>query len=133
MFCHDGNGRYLIAKRSQNCRDEQGRWEPGGGGVKFGESIEDALRREIREEFLTEPEETMFLGFRDVHREQGGQLTHWVHLDFLVRVKPDAVKIGEPHKCDGIEWVTLSELSEYPEPLHSQFEPFLERWNERLI
>ena len=48
FFCHDGAGRVLMNKRSQNCRDEQGRWDFGGGGVEFGESITDALKREMK-------------------------------------------------------------------------------------
>lgn len=26
FFCHDGNGKILLHRRSQFCRDEQGRW-----------------------------------------------------------------------------------------------------------
>lgn len=35
-LCHDGKGRYLLAKRSVNCRDEHGVWDCGGGGLEFG-------------------------------------------------------------------------------------------------
>ena len=133
FFCHDGNGRWLIAKRSKNARDEHERWEPGGGGLKFGERIEDAIHREIKEEFCAAVLNHKFLGYRDVHRVQNGQQTHWLQLDFIVQIDPAKVRVGEPHKCDGIRWVTLGELDNYPEPLHSQFVPFLDRWREHLI
>lgn len=29
-YCHDGAGKFVMAKRSGNCRDEQGRWDIGG-------------------------------------------------------------------------------------------------------
>ena len=36
FLVHDGNGRILLQKRSKQCRDEQGRWDIGGGAVEFG-------------------------------------------------------------------------------------------------
>ena len=52
-FCHDGNGKFIMAKRSKNTRDEHGKWDIGGGGVEFGESVEKTLRKEIKEEYCT--------------------------------------------------------------------------------
>ncbi|MEK7613065.1 MAG: NUDIX domain-containing protein [Patescibacteria group bacterium] len=133
FFCHDGGGKYLISKRSKNCRDEQGRWDPGGGGVKFGEKIEDAVLREILEEYGTEVLDVEFLGFRDVFREQNGVQTHWVTFDFRVKVDSAEVKNMEPHKCDELRWVTIDEVSNYPEPVHSQFPFYLEKYRERFL
>jgi len=49
FYCHDGAGRFLMARRSANCRDEHGRWDIGGGGLEFGESVEETLKKEIKE------------------------------------------------------------------------------------
>jgi ADP-ribose pyrophosphatase YjhB (NUDIX family) len=46
-----------------NCRDEQGMWDGGGGGLKFGEKIEDAVVREIKEEYCATPKKIEFLGY----------------------------------------------------------------------
>ena len=46
FLCHDGNGRILMHKRSQNCRDEQGRWDLGAGALEHGESVKKAVERE---------------------------------------------------------------------------------------
>ena len=133
FFCHDGKGNYLVAKRSQNCRDEQGLWDPGGGGLKFGEKIEDALRRELQEEFCTTPLEVEHLGYRDVFREQKGQPTHWVANDFRVLVDPAAVKIGEPHKCDELRWGTIEEIKSLGDELHSQFPAYFAKHEGKLV
>lgn len=129
-FCHDGKGNYLLAKRSENCRDEHGCWDPGGGGVEFGDTVEDTLRKEVAEEYCTDILEYEFLGYRDVHREHNGKKTHWLALDFKVRVDPKKVANGEPHKFDAVEWFTLEEL---PEPLHSQFPHALDIYKEQLF
>ena len=130
-FCHDGKGNFLMNKRGKNCRDEQGRWDQGGGGVEFGQTIEETLGREIKEEYGTDVIEYEFLGFRDMHRElSNGQKTHWVALDFKVLVDRGKVKNGEPDKFDAVEWFTLDTL---PSPLHSQTPYFLEKYREKLV
>ena len=43
FYCHDGAGRLLLHKRSVACRDEQGRWDVGGGSMEFGETFESLL------------------------------------------------------------------------------------------
>jgi 8-oxo-dGTP diphosphatase len=132
FFCHDGAGKFLISLRSKNCRDEQGRWDPGGGGLKFGEKIHDAVHREVQEEYAATPISVEFLGYRDVFREIDGLPTHWIMFDFKVLVDPVEVKNNEPHKCDGLRWVTLDEIMNYPEPIHSQFPPYLEKYQNVL-
>ena len=47
---HDGKGRVLLQKRGAGARDENGRWDVGGGAIEFGESIDETVRREIKEE-----------------------------------------------------------------------------------
>jgi ADP-ribose pyrophosphatase YjhB (NUDIX family) len=114
---HDGKGKVLLQKRSQNCRDERGTWDIGGGAVEFGERIEDAVRREVQEELCTEPAKIEFLVTYDAHRtNHDGDQTHWVALGHAVQVDPEQIKIGEPHKVDEIGWFTSKNL---PEPLHS--------------
>src|SRR5690349_10561187 len=69
FFCHDGKGNYLLNKRSNKCRDEIGNWDPGGGALEFGERPEEAVRREIKEEYCTDIMELEFAGARNVLRE----------------------------------------------------------------
>ena len=123
FFCHDGKGNILMAKRTENSRDEKGVWDCGGGGLEFGDTVEETLKKEIKEEYCTDVLDFEFLGYRDVHRENDGKKTHWVALDFKVLIDPEKVKIGEPHKFSDIGWFQLDKL---PEKVHSQFPKFLE-------
>ncbi|MBI2607208.1 MAG: NUDIX domain-containing protein [Candidatus Doudnabacteria bacterium] len=128
-FCHDGKSRFLMAKRNNNTRDEHGRWDIGGGGVEFGDKVEDTVRKEIKEEYCVDVLKTEFLGFRDVHREHKGKKTHWIALDFKVLVDPAKAAVGEPNKFDEIGWFTLETI---PDNIHSQFPKFLELYGSRL-
>lgn len=127
--CHDGQGNMLMAKRSANARDEHGTWDFGGGGVEFGEKVEETLKKEIEEEYGTDVLDYEFLGYRDVHRIQNDQPTHWIALDFKVLVNRDQAKNGEPHKFDEIGWFQPNKL---PHPLHSQLPYYFEKYADRL-
>jgi len=118
MVIHDGMGSVLLMKRGEKARDEQGRWDICGGAIEFSESIDDALKRELMEELCTIPQEVIFLTAYDAHREHQGQPTHWVQLIHTVKVDPQTIKIGEPHKIAEIGWFNKDTL---PDPKHSQF------------
>lgn len=128
-LCHDGQGNYLLNKRSQNCRDEHGCWDPGGGAVEFGETIEEALKKEIKEEYCVEVTDYEFLGYKDIFRTINGRKSHWLSLVYKVLVERDKVKNGEPHKFDEIDWFTLDNL---PSPLHSQLPEAIEMFKSQL-
>lgn len=127
--CHDGKGNYLFSKRSENCRDEQGLWDPGGGGLEFGDAVIGTLQKEIKEEYCAEVLDYEFLGYRDVHRILGGRKTHWIALDFKVRIDREEVRNGEPHKFDELKWFKLDNL---PENMHSQWPAFHDQYKEKL-
>ena len=128
-YCHDGKGKYLMNKRGVNCRDEHGCWDFGGGGIDFGSTVEETLRKEVKEEYCAENIEYSFLGFNDNFREQNGKKVHWIQLHYLVKVDPKEVKNGEPHKFDEIGWFDLNNL---PQPLHSQALKELSLYQDKL-
>lgn len=130
FFCHDGQGNFILAKRSQRSRDEHGRWEVGGGGLKFGVTVKDNIKRELKEEFNVAPKKLEFLGYRDIFRKlNDGTPTHWVALDFAVLVDPKQVKNNEPEMFDEVAWFTLGTL---PAPLHSQAPTFFKQYKNDL-
>lgn len=116
FYCHDGRGNILMHKRSQKCRDEQGRWDGGGGSMEFGETFEETVRREIREEYGVAVKKLQQIGAFNVLRKNGEKETHWVKVLFVALINPKGVKIGEPEKMDEIGWFSMDKL---PKPLHS--------------
>ena len=122
FFCHDGKGNFVMHKRSKNCRDEIGRWDSGSGSMEFGETFEQAVKREIKEEYCVSVKNLTFCGTNNILRTNGGKKTHWVALVFSGQVDPKKVKIGEPEKMDELGWFNSRRL---PKPLHSQLKRHL--------
>ena len=113
FVCHDGTGRILLARRSPGARDEPGTWDCGAGALEYGETFEAAVTREVTEEYAAEPLAIEQAGVRNVLRDD----SHWVAVVFRVRLDPDRVRIGEPHKFDQLGWFEPGRL---PAPRHSQ-------------
>ena len=104
FYCHDGKGNLLLHKRSQKCRDEKGRWDCGGGAMKFGESFEQTVRREVQEEYKSKIKKLKFVGINNVIRKNENKKTHWIAILFAAELDPKKVKIGVPEKMDEINW-----------------------------
>jgi ADP-ribose pyrophosphatase YjhB (NUDIX family) len=116
FYCHDGKGNLLMHKRSENCRDEVGRWDPGAGSMEFGETFLETVTREIREEYCVTPRNIKFWSVSNVLRKNGKTKTHWIAILVTAKVDPKKCKIGEPSKMDEIGWFSVDKL---PSPLHS--------------
>lgn len=118
FYCNDGNGNFLLHKRSENCRDEQGMWDPGSGEADFGMSIEENVLREIIEEYGCKGEIQERLPAHDIFRENNGVKTHWIAIPFFVKVNPEEVKNNDPDKIGEIGWFKMDAL---PNPMHTGF------------
>ena len=127
--CHDGAGNFLLSKRTPEARDEHGTWAQGGGGLEFGDMLEDTLRKEIQEEFCADVLDFEFLGIREVHRENDGIKSHWIAFDYKVLIDPSQVRNGEPHKAAEIGWFALDNL---PSPMYSQWPIFYGKYKDKL-
>lgn len=119
FYCTDGKGNLLLHKRTEQCRDEHHRWDPGSGQLEHDLSLEKNVLKEVMEEYGCEGEIIGEIPAHDIFREQQGKMTHWLAIPFFVKVNPDNVKNNEPHKMAELGWFPLNSL---PEPLHSGFE-----------
>jgi len=116
FYCHDGKGNFLLHQRSNKCRDEQGRWDFGGGQLHFGETLEEGVLREVKEEYgVVGKIEKQFLA-HSLLRISHGVKTHWLIVNFIIRIDRKKVKINDKEKMSKIGWFKLNEL---PKPLHT--------------
>lgn len=119
FYCTDGSGKILLHKRSTNCRDEQGTWDPGSGKLETGVTLEENVQRELEEEYGCKGEILEQLPAMSVHRTHNGKPTYWVAVPFIVKVDPKDVTNNEPEKIEEVGWFSLKSL---PTPLHSGFQ-----------
>lgn len=117
--CHDGKGRIFLNRRGPKCRDEWGKWDNCGGAIRFGETIEECLRRELQEEYGCEALECRSGGVVNAIRNVNGKKTHWLIFTYLVRVEPEQVQIQEKDKFTDSGWFRLDEV---PKERHSYFD-----------
>lgn len=125
FYCHDGKGNFLLHQRSDKCRDEQGRWDFGGGQLRFGETPEAGVLREIQEEYGVRGKIERQFPAHSLLRHDRGKTTHWLINNFLVRVDRRQVRINDPEKMIKIGWFPLKRL---PKPLHSGARLSLKRY-----
>jgi 8-oxo-dGTP diphosphatase len=102
--------RVLLVRRGQEPM--KGRWTLPGGVLELGESLTEALTREVTEEtgLLVEPVELIELLDR-VHREGDRVRYHYVIADYLCRAVGGAVKAAsDADEVRWVEWAGANEL-----------------------
>ena len=100
-------GEILLLKRVGNSSNDAGQWNRPGGTVEFGESLENAVIRETREEVGLDTKVVSLLGYTD-HIANG---QHWVSVGFLLKLINGHEPINmEPDKHDEIGWFALDKL-----------------------
>lgn len=116
-LCLSQDGKILLQKRGRKVRDEQGKWDIGGGSVDFGERPEEAIVREMKEELGIKLKDLKFLGVETMFRtDHHGQRTHWISFEYSgIVTNPQGLKIEEDGKIEEFAWFTKDNL---PEPLH---------------
>jgi 8-oxo-dGTP diphosphatase len=116
FYCNDGGGNFVLHKRGEKARDEQGKWDFGGGMLGFLEDPAESVLREVKEEYGVDGEIQDELPPYSIVREQNGIMTHWLAIPFFVKVDITKAKIMEPDKFTDIGIFTLDNL---PTPIHS--------------
>lgn len=106
----DDDGRLLLALRGPGAQNERGMWEFPGGAVEYGETLQAALRREMREEFGIEVEVKELLEVADHLLPAENQ--HWVSPTFLCRICSGVPAVREQEKCSAVGWFFPDRLPE---------------------
>ena len=105
-------GKLFITKRGPKAKNERGKWEIPGGSVEFGETLREAVVREINEENGFDIEVVSLLDVCDHIIPDEKQ--HWVAPVFICKIKKGEPGILEPEKCEQIGWYTLEEAELLP-------------------
>jgi 8-oxo-dGTP diphosphatase len=123
----DGD-RILLEKRKNE--PSKGKWSVPGGLVELGESVEQAVIREVKEETgleVYEPRLVDVVNYVSLG-EKGAVMYHYVIVDYLVTVKSGKAKAASD--AAALKWVPFNEVEEYD--LTESFRQFFRRNREKL-
>ncbi|EKD69938.1 MAG: MutT/NUDIX family protein [uncultured bacterium] len=109
------NGEILLIKKSRG--PYKGMYDLPGGGVEFGEKIEEALKRELEEEAGIKLDGLKFVNYNEYfseYKNDNNELRkmHHIGLYYQVSATFDSVK-SEPDGLDslGAEFINIKNLS----------------------
>ena len=110
--------RALIIKRAHEPR--KGEWSLPGGLLELGESLQDAVRREIKEETGLEVEIGPIIEtFDRIHRDDAGRIRyHFVIVDFVCWSDEGEAVAGSD--AEGVAWVEAHEIDDYAVNAHAK-------------
>jgi len=113
-ICRREDGRMLVIRRARGVVAPGAYCFPGGG-IEDGESEQDALRREFREEIN--------VGVRPLRRIWQSRTPWKVELSWwLAELEPGAVPVPNPEEVESVDWLTPEEMARLPELLKSNRE-----------
>ncbi len=103
------DGKVLVVRRARN--PALGIYTLPGGGVEIGETLEQAVIREVREETALEIEPVALAGHREaIARDAQGRVKrHFVILCFAARWRSGEPVLNE--ELDDARWLDPAELS----------------------
>ena len=104
------DGSILLVRRGHG--PAAGTWSVPGGRVEMGETLHEAVVREVHEETGLHVAVDRFLGWLErIHPEEGK--AHFVILDFAVTsLDPNAEPVAGDDAAE-VAWIPVSDLADY--------------------
>ncbi|MCX7881078.1 MAG: NUDIX domain-containing protein [Patescibacteria group bacterium] len=98
----------LLQLRGEKAKNERGLWKLPGGQIEYGETAENALKREIKEELGIEIKILKQIFCLDDILKKENQ--HWLVPFYLCQITKGKPKILEPEKAEKIAWFPINKL-----------------------
>ncbi len=91
----------------------RGKWVVPGGHIELGERMEDALRREVKEETNLDVYDIEFVCFQEfVYDERFWKPSHFIFFDYACRTTGTEVRLND--EAEEYVWVTPQEALTLP-------------------
>jgi 8-oxo-dGTP diphosphatase len=102
------DGKILITQRSMSEKFMPGAWGLPCGKIDFGESLEDAVARELLEETGLEGEICSLVGYSMFVSQKDGNNLHNVQINYSVNLSKQSPVILDK-SSQAFHWVTLDD------------------------
>lgn len=121
IIIHDG--KMLIVKRGSD--PGKGKWSVPGGLVELGETVKEAVEREVLEECNLKVEASHLIDIVDnIIRDKNGRIKyHFIILDFFAKLRGGKLKPNS--EVIEAKWVPIDEVEKYD--LTNTFREFMKR------
>jgi len=122
------DGKILLEKRKSE--PGKGKWSIPGGIVELGESMEQTVIREVKEETGLEVENPEDIDVVDnIIRDNNGEIKyHFVIIDYFVKLKGGTVKASSD--AEELKWVQFNMVEKHD--LTKTFRDFFRRNRQKL-
>lgn len=122
------NCKILLEKRKSE--PGRGKWTVPGGLVELGESAEQTVMREVREETNLEVDQPELIDVvNSVTTDENGKIKyHFVIVDYFVKLKGGTLKAADD--AAELRWVEFGEVENYD--LTRSFREFFQRNRQEL-
>lgn len=106
MFKFDGGRKKVLLMRRRNTGSGDGEYELPGGHLENGEDVFNAMIREAKEEIQINASRQDLSIVHIMHHFSGQRI------NFVFSLNGDGFvpKIGEPDKCENLEWFDVDNL-----------------------
>jgi len=105
----DGEGRLFL----MSSHKWRGKWVVPGGHIELGERMEEALRREVKEETNLDIRDIEFVCFQEfIYDERYWKPSHFIFFDFACRTDATDVRLND--EAQEYVWATLDETLRMP-------------------
>ncbi|MBS3766878.1 MAG: NUDIX domain-containing protein [Candidatus Cloacimonetes bacterium] len=117
MYPEPTVGAVILNNQNEILLVKSHKWDDNyvipGGHIELGEKIEDALRREVKEETGLEIYDIKFLGLQQcIFDKDFEKKKHFIFIDFVCKSNDDKVVLNEEHE-DYI-WIKIDEIDDLP-------------------
>jgi len=122
------DGKLLFEKRKND--PGKGKWSIPGGLVELGETVEQTVIREVKEETGLDVEKPEHIDVVDnIVKDSNGKIKyHFVIIDYFLKLKGGTLKAADD--AEELRWVALDEAEEYD--LTNTLRTFLHRNRKKL-